>query len=92
MAGDKKRNVSIIIQARNDASKALSSVLSSLSSFAGFFEVAAYTASKSAVAGLTRALAVEWARAGVTVNAIVPGVCERTRHYCWDTPSESCSS
>jgi len=48
--------------------------VASLSSFLGFFEVAAYTASKSAVAGLTRALAVEWARAGVTVNAIVPGV------------------
>jgi NAD(P)-dependent dehydrogenase (short-subunit alcohol dehydrogenase family) len=48
--------------------------IASLSSFLGFFEVAAYTASKSAVAGLTRALAVEWARAGVTVNAIVPGV------------------
>lgn len=48
--------------------------VASLSSFLGFFEVAAYTASKSAVAGLTRALAVEWAQAGVTVNAIVPGV------------------
>ena len=48
--------------------------VASLSSFLGFFEVAAYTASKSAVAGLTRALAVEWAQSGVTVNAIVPGV------------------
>ena len=48
--------------------------IASLSSFLGFFEVAAYTASKSAVAGLTRALAVEWAPKGVTVNAIVPGV------------------
>ena len=48
--------------------------VASLSSFLGFFQVAAYTASKSAVAGLTRALAVEWAPSGVTVNAIVPGV------------------
>ena len=48
--------------------------VASLSSFLGFFEVAAYTASKAGVAGLTRALAVEWAHAGVTVNAIVPGV------------------
>jgi NAD(P)-dependent dehydrogenase (short-subunit alcohol dehydrogenase family) len=48
--------------------------IASPSSFLGFFQVAAYTASKSAVAGLTRALAVEWASAGVTVNAIVPGV------------------
>ena len=48
--------------------------IASLSSFVGLQEVSAYTASKSAVAGLTRALAVEWAPHGVTVNAIVPGV------------------
>ena len=46
----------------------------SLSSFVGLQEVSAYTASKSAVAGLTRALAIEWAPHGVTVNAIAPGV------------------
>jgi len=48
--------------------------IASLSSFVGIYEVAAYTASKSGLAGLTRALAVEWAPYGVTVNAIVPGV------------------
>lgn len=48
--------------------------IASLSSFVGLHEVSAYTASKSAVAGLTRALAVEWAPYGVTVNAIAPGV------------------
>jgi NAD(P)-dependent dehydrogenase (short-subunit alcohol dehydrogenase family) len=48
--------------------------IASLTSFVGMFEVAAYTTSKAAVAGLTRALAVEWAPHGVMVNAIAPGV------------------
>ena len=48
--------------------------IASLASFVGLFEVAAYTASKAAVAGLTRALAVEWGHRGVNVNAIAPGV------------------
>ncbi len=46
----------------------------SITSFIGLYEVAAYGASKSALAGLTRGLAVEWAQHGVTVNAIAPGV------------------
>jgi NAD(P)-dependent dehydrogenase (short-subunit alcohol dehydrogenase family) len=50
--------------------------IASLTSFVGMMEVAAYTASKAGVAGLTRALAVEWAPRGVTVNAIAPGVFE----------------
>ena len=48
--------------------------IASLSTFVSLFEVAAYSASKAAVASLTKSLAVEWARYGVNVNAIAPGV------------------
>ena len=48
--------------------------IASLSSFVALFEVAAYGASKAAVAALTRQLAIEWSPHGVTVNAIAPGV------------------
>ncbi len=47
--------------------------IASLLSFQGGVTVPAYTASKHAVAGLTRALANEWGPAGVQVNAIAPG-------------------
>ncbi|MCW5948353.1 MAG: 2-dehydro-3-deoxy-D-gluconate 5-dehydrogenase KduD [Pyrinomonadaceae bacterium] len=47
--------------------------IASLLSFQGGITVPAYTASKSAVAGLTKALANEWASSGVNVNAIAPG-------------------
>lgn len=45
----------------------------SLLSFQGGINVPGYTASKSAIAGLTKALANEWAAKGVNVNAIAPG-------------------
>ena len=48
--------------------------IASLSSYLGFFEVAAYAASKTAVLSLTKTLAVEWAKHGINVNAIAPGV------------------
>jgi len=48
--------------------------IASLSSFVAFHEVAAYGASKAAVAALTRSLAVEWSSQGVCVNAIAPGL------------------
>ena len=48
--------------------------IASLSTFVALFEVAAYSASKAAVASLTKSLAVEWGQQGVCVNAIAPGV------------------
>jgi NAD(P)-dependent dehydrogenase (short-subunit alcohol dehydrogenase family) len=48
--------------------------IASLSTFVALYEVAAYSASKAAVASLTKSLAVEWAARGVCVNAIAPGV------------------
>ena len=47
--------------------------VASLLSFSGGITVPAYTASKHAVAGLTKALANEWAKDGVQVNAVAPG-------------------
>lgn len=74
--------------------------IASIASFVGLMEVAAYSASKSAVASLTKSLAVEWARHGVSVNAIAPGVyrtdlnaalldgTERGREFLLRTPTK----
>ncbi|CAN5803975.1 2-dehydro-3-deoxy-D-gluconate 5-dehydrogenase KduD [soil metagenome] len=65
--------------------------IASVLSFQGGLNVAAYTASKHAVAGLTKSLANEWAALGVNVNAVAPGyvVTESTRPLREDTEREA---
>lgn len=47
--------------------------IASMLSYQGGIRVPSYTASKSAVMGVTRLLANEWAKHGINVNAIAPG-------------------
>lgn len=47
--------------------------VASMLSYQGGIRVPAYTASKSALLGFTRAMANEWAKYGINVNAIAPG-------------------
>jgi 2-deoxy-D-gluconate 3-dehydrogenase len=47
--------------------------IASMLSFQGGILVPSYTAAKSGVAGVTHALANEWAKHGINVNAIAPG-------------------
>ena len=62
----------------------------SLLSFQGGINVPGYTAAKSGIAGLTKALSNEWAARGVNVNAIVPGyIATDNTQALQDDPSRS---
>ena len=50
--------------------------IASMLTFQGGIRVPSYTASKSGVGGLTKAMANEWAAKGINVNAIAPGYIE----------------
>jgi NAD(P)-dependent dehydrogenase (short-subunit alcohol dehydrogenase family) len=50
--------------------------LASMSSYFGMEIVPAYGAAKAAIVQMTKTLAVSWARAGIRVNAVAPGIVE----------------
>jgi 2-dehydro-3-deoxy-D-gluconate 5-dehydrogenase len=62
--------------------------VASLLSFQGGITVPAYAASKHGIAGLTKALANEWAKERINVNAVAPGyiATENTRPLREDAP------
>ena len=62
-----------VIAAGREASVVM---MSSIGARVGLQRLAAYTASKAGLSGLTRALALDWARLGIRVNAVEPGYVE----------------
>jgi gluconate 5-dehydrogenase len=60
--------------------------VSSMAGLVGLKGAAAYTASKTGVVGMTRALAIEWAEHGIRVNAVAPGFVVREQDPFADRP------
>jgi 3-oxoacyl-[acyl-carrier protein] reductase len=65
-----------VITACNDLLQADAAIVNvgAVVGFRGFPGDVAYAASKSGLAGLTRALAIEYAARGITVNLVIPGL------------------
>lgn len=60
--------------------------VSSMAGLVGLKGAAAYTASKTGLVGMTRALAIEWAELGIRVNAVAPGFVAREQDPFADRP------
>ncbi|KML61235.1 SDR family oxidoreductase [Burkholderia stabilis] len=60
--------------------------IASVAGLRAFPQIGLYAMSKSAVVQMTRAMALEWGRHGINVNAICPGYIDtEINHYLWET-------
>jgi NAD(P)-dependent dehydrogenase (short-subunit alcohol dehydrogenase family) len=60
--------------------------IASVAGLRAFPQIGLYAMSKAAVVQMTRAMALEWGRHGINVNAICPGYIDtEINHYLWET-------